>query len=955
MNPDSFNYFYNLLQIPEENFAFFYDFSSGNANNLPSIPLGNSPYSGISNLGDATGLFSGQNIAVQKSNRLYSPSWTTFVIFEKTTKNNGILFSNLMGNTNNVISGYCIGVNSANKLYVESYDENGPKLFELDVNLASKNAVAISKNYNNLTLSYFDFNSKLVTANDFNISSNSFLQSDNWNIGNNLNSPSYFSGQPFIGYMDAFIHITGTIFPYEVDTLFSGFTISNPPQYNYTVTSESCNYSNIGLTGQLSGVVFNNLDQISYGIQTGYLLNQTGILTAITSGTVVNGSGNISGNITGYIKSGIPFSSINTGFYTQTNPLIASGLRIFETNLPSGSNNIYIPFPNIFTSNPIVITEINDNGNLIPNTISGVSTSGFNIIFADNLNSNNFSVNVMSILPQDNYDFKCDSLSLNQDSNNQFVLFNSPFTGIPKVFCQIGNDSLDPYIPYQISGVNASGFNIILSEEIDTTNYYLNYIASDLKLEQSFQINSVNLGNFNNQFISFTQNFASPPIVLGELNNNSGNSIIYHQISGVSTSGFTLLLSDNLNSPYSFNYIAWSGFQSGIGFTGINGLNLINVGKFSDEVKNVYDISGYAMSTMYLPYEISINRTGTFTGMSLYYSSGVNLVNQNINTGISYTINFGNTENSTFTYTAIYNNQGSNFITVNNTLKYFDTGIQSSPFYVYKNCNQLMGLVLSDYTYDTGYIFEFGMEGVSYIGEANSLDFSELNVFPLSHNKNNININILTDKTTNSYILPDIFSLNDVNLYENGVALLGENYSITGNIYNSAIQINGDYGISGNYALPANIPDTTDIITLDNITNTRINYIVPQNYVSGNLINNTGYINSDFYLNGVQLNSGVDYTNSGNYLIINSSLTGISGNLFSLPNDSEVYNIYTGNFSHLETPKFARNTSILSANGVRQIINKDYLETAKVSLLEGNITQIINNNVVFNNDSLFWE
>jgi hypothetical protein len=71
---------------------------------------------------------------------------------------------------------------------------------------------------------------------------------------------------------------------------------------------------------------------------------------------------------------------------------------------------------------------------------------------------------------------------------------------------------------------------------------------------------NINSGNFNSQFIQFSQNFNSTPNVIGNLVNNSGDPLIAYNISGASISGFYLNLSDLLTTNnYYFDYLATTG------------------------------------------------------------------------------------------------------------------------------------------------------------------------------------------------------------------------------------------------------------------------------------------------------------------------------------------------------------------------------------------------------------
>jgi hypothetical protein len=357
-----------------------------------------------------------------------------------------------------------------------------------------------------------------------------------------------------------------------------------------------------------------------------------------------------------------------------------------------------------------------------------------------------------------------------------------------------------------------------------------------------------------------------------------------------------------------------------------------------------------------IPYNLAISKTGSFSGIRYSFESGVNISGISVSIPINYIIDLESTGNARFIYNVNYQNNGENFITSSTTLNYLDSGIQPTPFYVFKNCNQLLGLKLEDYTYDTDYIYKFGMEGVSYIGNVNSEDLSELYVFPSSHNKTNINNLVLVDRTSNTYILDDNYELNQLNLYENGVGLLGSGYNITGSIYNSGIEILEDFIVDGSSVLPKKIPDLSDVVILDLINGNRFSFEVPSAYsfAASGYIPNFNVSTNNLYLNGVKLLSGVDYITSGSNVLFGNSITGISGKIFNLPNDSDSYLRYTGNFSNKFTNKFARGTSSLYINGIRQVLDLDYMEIANASLLVGERT-LTEGSIILNNSTGFWE
>ena len=122
MSENAFSFFYNNLDLPDSNLKFYYDFAQGSGSNVPNL-LGDSVFSGtLSSVedfySDGGGYFNGQSLEINNTNQLDYSNWTLFLDWEKTEAGNSTLFSCFSGG-----SGYLLGINSANRLYVATQDE----------------------------------------------------------------------------------------------------------------------------------------------------------------------------------------------------------------------------------------------------------------------------------------------------------------------------------------------------------------------------------------------------------------------------------------------------------------------------------------------------------------------------------------------------------------------------------------------------------------------------------------------------------------------------------------------------------------------------------------------------------------------------------------------------------------------------------------------------------------
>lgn len=113
-----------------------------------------------------------------------------------------------------------------------------------------------------------------------------------------------------------------------------------------------------------------------------------------------------------------------------------------------------------------------------------------------------------------------------------------------------------------------------------------------------------------------------------------------------------------------------------------------------------------------------------------------------------------------------------------------------------------------------------------------------------------------------------------------------------------------------------------------------------------------GYTGQEIYLNGLNLVSGLDFTVSGATLFLNAANSGMSGLLaispIGLPYTTGKYQIYAG-------ITFARGTSNVYLNGVRQQINSDYIEGSAFDALYGNDFNNNDNTVIYDNNDRYWE
>jgi hypothetical protein len=949
MSVEGFNYFYNDLGLQSGAYKIFYDMRSG-GNIIPSLPLANPSYSGIFS-SNFFGTFTGQNLEIKNSTDLASDSWTMFFVFARSGVKDGILFSNYHGNNP---SGFVIGVDSRERLYLESYGQNGPTFYTSSNSLFSKNAVAINKNYNNISINYFDCASSGVVSDVFS-TNNAFNYNSGWNIGNAINPPPFFSGNSFNGSIDYYAYVNTGLFPYEITKLFSGLLIDKVPGYHYDILSSTEKVTTLGLNSpyNFKNISLKGIGDLSYSIQTGILLGNTGVAVSTLTGQISNQAAIVSGSVTGYVS--IPSGYNNTGIISYsgtTTNVLGSGIRVFENSIISGTYGQHIPFDNPLDSAPVISTQLQGGATATPQgygldyNIYNVSNTGFDISFYQKTTSG-MSLLVAASQPQNGLLLKSNKVTLGSGVSTQDILFPSIFLSgaTPLIYSRIiantgttGQKSVD----YLTKNITSSGFSISFTpgHSPSSNNYFLEYMAMPIQDSDTFFNNSyTGTPTQTSIFVPFKKNLTYTPLVL--IDYKSPLLTAYrnvHTISNVSTSGFNLKFSSGAlyGVTVEFDYMAWKSEQSGVSYLMDTFSGMAYMGQFLDESKNTTNISGFENYQKLVKHDVSFNLTSTVTGSNQVVDSGVAIIKSGFSYPVSFTLSGLNTGMSNFVYTSTFSNSGQNFFDINSTVYYQNPDIQTNPFYIFKKAKQSFGLVKDTVSLNNDYMKDFSYANVIFTDAANSGSFVETYKY-LTPNINNLNIGLSYSKQANSVLLGNLYqNANSLNIYVNGSGLLN----------------NIDYTISGASAYLNFSGDSSYPCICDNINGAR--YLYQFNnlpLISGSyIISGVNSIQNDFYNNGKKLIKGFDYSTgnlSGNSVI--QFNTGYSGHLYTMP----LCNM--GSFASGDG-NFYNKQSQVWMNGLRQTKNVDYFEVSKFNLLSGTKNTVIQDIVLTNTDNgLFWE
>lgn len=271
----------------------------------------------------------------------------------------------------------------------------------------------------------------------------------------------------------------------------------------------------------------------------------------------------------------------------------------------------------------------------------------------------------------------------------------------------------------------------------------------------------------------------------------------------------------------------------------------------------------------------------------------------------------------------------------------------------------LTGLVIDSYTGEsgfsfitnTGYIESFRYDEVSYLRKIDSNDFNTL--FRFSNNKKGVNKRADFDLVSNNFELDDIYVDSGIHIYLNGIGQFNAGYTVTGNIYNQGVIISGSYYLDDFSVQSTGFYEVTDIMIFDSISGQKQRAFITGMGVSGRseaVTLNTGSI---VFLNGVLINSGTNYINNGGSFLWNSNTySGITGAISVFQLD-QPYIKLTGILGL--TGEFPRRTSMLYENGVRQVIDNDYIENSTIDLISQSGLFDLTVNPIYNDDETYWE
>jgi hypothetical protein len=271
---------------------------------------------------------------------------------------------------------------------------------------------------------------------------------------------------------------------------------------------------------------------------------------------------------------------------------------------------------------------------------------------------------------------------------------------------------------------------------------------------------------------------------------------------------------------------------------------------------------------------------------------------------------------------------------------------------------------------DSGFISSLGFDGVYSFNNYSSGDYFEA-YFNTGSFYNNINLKPTYDSTIFDYKIPQSDIGSGINtFFNNGQLLLESGWSSYQSGYSTLYNISGDIFLDNDIIRSNGYSEIDDDLIYDhhikfnNSYSAITNVLEKTGWVSGAAYTGFGTspatIKPDLYfLDGIKLLSGEDYANTLSSglrfkfdIPISSVLTRVIDNFIS---SGSVYTTGSNNLIKLNNGKFCNNSSQLYMNGLRQLIDYDYIEISKFEILTGSpVVQSLNHQLSYSSSTGFW-
>lgn len=155
---------------------------------------------------------------------------------------------------------------------------------------------------------------------------------------------------------------------------------------------------------------------------------------------------------------------------------------IFKTQLRTGAREYTIDLPKTFHTQPILSTQLQHTGYIIPHIISDVTTNDFKIKFAEDIDDNEFIIHTTAMsastgeLSTNKKGFQRFTTNITAGSDTYTISFPEEHNLKPMV--NINIEAQNEIVPHTISGVSKTDYTLILSTPT-TENYTIHTISTE--------------------------------------------------------------------------------------------------------------------------------------------------------------------------------------------------------------------------------------------------------------------------------------------------------------------------------------------------------------------------------------------------------------------------------------------------------------------------------------------
>jgi hypothetical protein len=258
-----------------------------------------------------------------------------------------------------------------------------------------------------------------------------------------------------------------------------------------------------------------------------------------------------------------------------------------------------------------------------------------------------------------------------------------------------------------------------------------------------------------------------------------------------------------------------------------------------------------------------------------------------------------------------------------------------------------------NYSIDTDYLKSLSFSEVSlyFNTEETSENLIEIYKENYKANRKYFNIPALYDSVRGKHFLNRNYKNSDILLFANGQLLIDGGYSGKKIGYEELIGPLFDYYLTGRNIETEKFFTENDVLTVDNITGNYSIYLIGSIF-SGMSISDASFDNSFVFLNGQKLISGKDYElpNFLNFDLISSRL-----NLLYVKNLNSDFSYTFDSRSTVELDSnFNNYCTHVYLNGIKQTIDKDYIENSKFDRISGSFSFGKNLDLIYDNTDDFF-